>query len=288
LDESNVNPRRERIRSYALFGESARFSGVVHCETIEARSVLHDWNFEPHRHAHLHQLLLVESGGGTAHLDGDRHALHARSLVNVPSSCVHAFRFARGTRGFVATLADELVEELLAASPESRGDLGVAGVVRASAALRNDARQVWREFNGRSAARSLLLRGLCATLLGRTARQLAAARTGTAGTREPQLLRRFRVLLEAHYAGQWRVTDYARALAVTPTHLSRVIRAATGESASQLIDERVMREARRNLAYTSLRVSTIAYSLGYSDPAYFTRAFTRSAGLSPSRFRAQS
>ena len=48
-----------------------------------------------------------------------------------------------------------------------------------------------------------------------------------------------------------------------------------------------MREARRNLAYTHLGVATIAYTLGYADPAYFTRAFTRDAGLSPRSFRAQ-
>ena len=48
-----------------------------------------------------------------------------------------------------------------------------------------------------------------------------------------------------------------------------------------------MREARRNLAYTHLGVATIAYTLSYADPAYFTRAFTRDAGLSPRAFRAQ-
>jgi AraC family transcriptional activator of pobA len=46
-----------------------------------------------------------------------------------------------------------------------------------------------------------------------------------------------------------------------------------------------MREARRNLAYTHLSISTIAYSLGYGDPAYFTRVFKRDAGVSPKAFR---
>jgi AraC family transcriptional activator of pobA len=46
-----------------------------------------------------------------------------------------------------------------------------------------------------------------------------------------------------------------------------------------------MREARRNLAYTDQSVTTIAYALGYSDPAYFSRVFTRSAGVPPRDFR---
>jgi AraC family transcriptional activator of pobA len=53
------------------------------------------------------------------------------------------------------------------------------------------------------------------------------------------------------------------------------------------MEARLMREARRNLAYTHLGVATIAYTLGYADPAYFTRAFTRDAGVSPRAFRAQ-
>jgi AraC family transcriptional activator of pobA len=48
-----------------------------------------------------------------------------------------------------------------------------------------------------------------------------------------------------------------------------------------------MREARRNLAYTSMSVATVAYALGFGDPAYFTRAFTRTVGVSPRTFRAQ-
>ena len=48
------------ILNYNLFGESRDLPDVVHCETIEARSRLHNWEFAPHRHARLHQVLLLE------------------------------------------------------------------------------------------------------------------------------------------------------------------------------------------------------------------------------------
>jgi AraC family transcriptional activator of pobA len=73
-------------------------------------------------------------------------------------------------------------------------------------------------------------------------------------------------LLETHFQEHWKVSDYARALAVTPTHLTRIARAATAAAVSRLIDARVMREARRNLAYTSMGVSTIAFALGPIPP----------------------
>ena len=59
-----------QILTYNLFGESTDLPDVVHCETIETRSRLHDWEFAPHRHARLHQALFVETGGGQASLDG--------------------------------------------------------------------------------------------------------------------------------------------------------------------------------------------------------------------------
>ena len=52
------------ILNYNLFGESRDLPDVVHCETIEARSRLHNWEFAPHRHARLHQVLLLEQGSG--------------------------------------------------------------------------------------------------------------------------------------------------------------------------------------------------------------------------------
>lgn len=282
-----MRPNPARIRSYALFGESTHLPDVMHCETIAARSVLHDWEFAPHRHARLHQVLLIESGGGTAFVDGQAIPLQPRALVNVPPGTVHGFRFSRGTQGHVATMTDELVDSLLAGCADARQLLRDARVVVAPAAARQAMRQIWREFNARAAARPLLLRGLCATLLGITARALSDAAAPAATAKDPPLLRRFEALLEAHFAQHWKVADYARALAVTPTHLTRITRGATGESVSRLIDARVMREARRHLAYSTMNVATIAYALGFRDPAYFTRAFTRAVGLSPRRFRAQ-
>lgn len=291
LYDSNMAPRRERILTYRLFGESSHLPDVLHCETIEARSVLHEWEFEPHRHARLHQLLLLESGRGVVHLESGPQALAPMSLVNVPPGEVHGFSFRRGTQGYVATLAEEMRDELLARAPDERRALSRALVLRADRAVLATMRQIWAEFNARTAARALLLRGLCASLLARAARAAGPvvdpAHAAPGHLAESDLLRRFESLLEAHYLEHWKVTDYARALAVTPTHLSRVARAATGEPASRLIDARVMREARRNLAYTSLGIGTIAYTLGFTDPAYFSRVFTRSLGLSPRAFRAR-
>jgi len=279
------------VRDYSLYGESAQLPDVMHCETIAQRSVLHDWELAPHRHARLHQLLLLRSGRGTVRLGDAAADLAPGSLVNVPVGEVHAFRFEPGTDGLVLTLADVMLDELLAASPEVRRQLGRPWTGAADAATDALALQLAAEYRATAPARALVLRGLAAALLGCAARLVGDAAGEAAGAaggpQAAQLLQRFEALLETHYRAHWRVADYARALAITPTHLSRVVRTATGVPASQLIDARLVREARRQLAFTSLHIASIADLLGFADPALFSRVFSRVAGVPPSVFRRQ-
>ncbi len=243
-------PAGRTVHAYNLFGESADLPDVVHCETIAARSVLHEWEFAPHRHPRLHQILLIERGGGQASLEGRTQALRPMRVVNVPVGDVHGFRFKPGTQGWVLTVAAEMLDEALTPSEGLRRVLAHSTVLRGTPEMRAAMQQIFSEFAGRHFARAHMLRAL-----------------------------------EQHFLQHWTVSDYAAALSITPTHLSRVTRAATGHAASHVILERVIREARRNLVYTNLPVSTIAYSLGFSDPAYFSRLFSGATGRSPRSFR---
>jgi AraC family transcriptional activator of pobA len=275
----------QTIRTYNLFGEAADLPDVVHCETIAARSVLHDWEFAPHRHARLHQILLIESGGGQAVLEGRIHKLRPMRVVNVPSGHIHGFTFVPGTQGWVVTFAAEMLDEVLTPSQGLRRVLVQATVTRGTPQMRATMEQIFAEFRGRHYARAHLLRALSGTLIGLVARELAEGGKMPGDQAFSNLFHRFEALLEKHFLQHWTVADYAAALAITPTHLSRLTRSATGQAASQLILDRVIREARRNLVYTNLPISTIAYTLGFGDPAYFSRLFSKSTGLSPRGFR---
>jgi AraC family transcriptional regulator, transcriptional activator of pobA len=276
---------RRSIQTYNLFGEARDLPDVVHCETIAARSVLHEWEFAPHRHARLHQILLIERGGGQASLEGRSHPLRPMLIVNVPVGHVHGFTFKRGTQGFVLTMAAEMLDEVLTPAEGLRRVLAQSTVVRGTAAMRHAMEQIFAEYAGRHFARAHLLRALSAALVGLVAREMADLDTAPEGSAGSDLFRRFEALLEQHFLAHWSVSDCATALSITPTHLSRLARAATGHAASQLILERIIREARRNLVYTNLSVATIAFALGFNDPAYFSRLFAGATGMSPRRFR---
>ena len=291
LYKSNMKarPDHHRILNFNLFGEAADMPDVVHCETISARSRLHEWEFAPHRHARLHQVLLVAEGGGTARLEGRAEPLRPMTLVNVPVGDVHGFSFQPGTEGWVVTFAAEMLDEAFLPGEGVGAALAACFALPAGAQATRVMEAIFAEHAGRGFGRAQMLRALGLQLLTLTARVAMEAGEGegegNAPSRQAELLARFGDLLESHFRDHWGVEDYARALAITPTHLTRLARGATGRPASRLIEERLVREARRNLFFTNLPVTAIAYDLGFADPAYFSRVFARVTGVSPSGFR---
>ncbi len=288
LYKCNMSFSAPRVVNYNLFGESHDLPDVVHCEAIFTRAVLHDWELTPHRHARLHQILVVSDGGGRALLEDGRHELAPMRLVNVPVGAVHGFSFTPESNGWIVTLAAEMLDESLAPQEGLRQALARPFIAPAHQDVLTTMERIFAEFAGRRFARAQILRSLCGVLIGFVARA-GAEETPALESRAPggALPQRFEALLERQFSNHWSVADYARALAVTPTHLSRVLRSATGQAASQLIQERVIREARRHLVYTNLSVAAVSYALGFDDPAYFSRVFAQATGVSPRRFRAR-
>ncbi|WP_254695433.1 helix-turn-helix domain-containing protein [Oceanicola sp. D3] len=273
------------ITNYNLFGETDEMADVVHCETIAARSALHDWELSPHRHARLHQVLLLASGGGVALVEGQEKALGAQVMLNMPAGVVHGFRFDPGTEGWVLTLPADLVDQILRPAEGLWAELRQPRVEPGAGVLAAPMRAIFGEYEGRSFARAQMLRMLAGQVLALVARHLAQ-RAGTGEGAAHPLFRRLEALIEAQYAERPSVAQVAKALAVSPQHLSRITRDATGQPVSALLAARSHREARRLLTYTNLPVQQVAFRLGYADPAHFSRVFSREAGVSPRGFRA--
>lgn len=275
----------DRIETYNLFGESDDLPDVVHCETIATRSEKHDWEFVPHRHARLHQFLLIAHGGGRGTFDGEHLALTNGLVANVPAGCVHGFSFKPGSEGWVVTVPAEVLDEGLAEAEGLRPLLARPRVVDGTEEIVATIQAIFAAFDGRAFARAHELRARVALLAGLVARAISEQMPGRDAPTETGLQRRFETLVDTHYAEHLAISAYAARLGVTPTHLTRVMRSATGRPATAAVQERIIREARRNLAYSNLSISQIAYGLGYEDPAHFSRVFRRATGLSPSEFR---
>jgi AraC-like DNA-binding protein len=106
-------------------------------------------------------------------------------------------------------------------------------------------------------------------------------RTSAAG----RLVARYTHLIAQDYQQDKSVSDYAVALNVTPTHLTRVCQQTCERSALKLLNDRIHYEACTLLKETKTPVQDIAKRLGFKSAAYFTRSFQEKSGQTPSGFR---
>ena len=83
------------------------------------------------------------------------------------------------------------------------------------------------------------------------------------------------------------VAERAARLGVEPWQLRRVVRRSAGCTPSEFVHRTRVNHAKTLLAETDLAMTEIARSVGFGDPAYFSRQFRASVGMSPSTFRLQ-
>ncbi|MFG1279813.1 helix-turn-helix domain-containing protein [Xanthobacter autotrophicus] len=281
-----------RVPAYALYGEGAGFPDELHVETITARSAMYDWRIRSHRHGDLYQFFFIAAGGGMAFIDGAAHAFGPGTAIALPPLVVHAFDFTPHTDGYVASVPAAMLDHWSQLRTQWRSLFKVPLVLSVAGAqavqLKATLALALAESGEHGADRTEALTAFAGLVLVWFRRALAAGAPegGDLASAGIRLVERFTAQVEENFRRHLSLTDRARRLGVSVPHLSRVCRCVAGRSALGIVQERLALEARRHLAYTSMTVAEIAFGLGFEDPAYFTRFFTRHVGVSPRAYRA--
>jgi AraC-like DNA-binding protein len=95
----------------------------------------------------------------------------------------------------------------------------------------------------------------------------------------------FKSLLNHNITKHNSVKFYATELNVTPNHLNKSVKATLGRSASALIDEMLILEAKILIQKSDMAVSEIAFEIGFEDVSYFARFFKKHTGFAPTEYR---
>ncbi len=97
----------------------------------------------------------------------------------------------------------------------------------------------------------------------------------------------FKDLLETNYRKLKQVSNYAKKISVTEKRLNQATSKILDKSPKQMIDERVMLEAKRLLAHTNESVKEIGFDLGFDEPTNFIKFFRKHSNSTPVEFREQ-
>lgn len=103
--------------------------------------------------------------------------------------------------------------------------------------------------------------------------------------RVPAELGRLQGLLELHFRTRHAPADYAELLCIAPKSLARLVKIHLRKTLTELIRERIVKQAKWELLHTLKPVKQIAADLGFKDIFYFSRLFKRATGCSPTFFR---
>ncbi|MBS0451036.1 MAG: helix-turn-helix domain-containing protein [Proteobacteria bacterium] len=263
----------------------------LHYEPVAVRGQEMDWTIPAHRHEDLHQIQFLERGSISGTVDGKPVQAKAPAILLIAPGSVHGFSHTHDTAGHQLTIPSATLQQLLAGTRLADAGLGQSFVLtELGAQARKECTLLFemlaREFRGHGTGRVPALLAT-ATLLAVLLLRLHGEHIQKAqvpGARDA-LVQRYMALVEQHFREHRGLPFYADALGVTPDHLSRSCRNLTRQSALQLLHERLMLEARRLLAYTPMSVLEVAAAIGYQDPAYFSKFFTRATGHSPSQYR---
>lgn len=272
-------------------------TSYFHLEEIKDIAENYDWDFSPHSHSYLYQMIWVEQGAGVFSGDGKTVEFSDNWVVFIAPNTIHSIQFKPGTVGRSLYFTHDFL---------SLGYLGnmlhnfVGQINRPLCkwmTLPVAQRTPWKyhfksltqEFvNSTALGRNACIRAWLALLLTQFIRSEQHSRN-QAETLKPmrseQLVNRFVDLVEKHYITHRKAHFYADQLYVNVDTLNNHVRSSLGRTLGKVIRERIVLEAKRKLMYSDSTTSQIAGSLNFSDDSYFVRFFKREVGVTPYQYK---
>ena len=224
-------------------------------------------------------------------MDGAYRPFANATALFVPPGAAHGFRFSRDIGGLVLTVVRDRLDAVAAVDRHVAAFVAAPRIVSLEGQEGRDAAEclvrLGAEIQGHGVGRAAMLEALVAASVVGVVR--AAGGREVEGERprdrDQERIERLGALIGAHFREHRDAAFYAGAIGVSTAHLNRILRAATGCSLQQLLNRRLVEEAKRDLVFTFLPAQSIALGLGFPDPAYFSRFFRRDTGMTPGEYR---
>ncbi|PWH84047.1 hypothetical protein DIS18_05735 [Algibacter marinivivus] len=99
-----------------------------------------------------------------------------------------------------------------------------------------------------------------------------------------KIFQKFTSLIESNLSKSRSADFYAKELTITYKHLNKICKELINKTAKTVIDDFVILQAKRNLINSNLKISELAYKLGFEDPTNFSKYFKKHTGLTPNSF----
>lgn len=240
-----------------------------------------------HHRLNFSALIYITEGEGQHYIDHQLHQVRAGTLLTLGKNQIHAFAKTRTVDGFVMPFNCTFLAD---SGNDPYFDSIIAALVQVNCIhnITEDIDALFRvmvkEFYAESEFRAELIRSLLRCVLLKTivpiykinAQQLQLGASD---------FYRLKNHIDEHFSLRPSVAEIALAIGKSVKQLDKLAKDNAGISVKELLDERVLIEAKRQLAFSQYAIADIAEQLGFNEATNMTKFFKRHTGVSPKDFR---
>jgi AraC family transcriptional activator of pobA len=239
-----------------------------------------------HRHD-FYYILVLEKGKGNHEIDFVSYPVAHHTVFLIAPGQVHRLTLGAGSAGYLLQFQAAFIQRnssrglLRRAGYTTFHPLDAAGFKKISFPLQ----QMLEEYTAKQKGYEDVIQASLDIFFVELARHREASGDRNVYTHPHERLATFQDLLRQHIGKYKQVTEYADLLHVSPYQLNALTRTLLDKTASEVIQDFVVLEAKRCLLGTTHQVKEIAFRLGYEDVSYFIRFFKKQTGYTPEVFR---
>lgn len=271
---------------------------AIHYDSLSNLASFFGRDMHAHRHPQYWQIHFIENGHTLFHIDDRQYKLDGPCCFVTPAAIPHSFQISQDACGHVITINQSLIWEFSQEHIADNFQLGrTSGFCIAKNNCIEEQKYDWRileqtliniknEWERDTLGKGIIVHSLTQILLVTLLRLSPTIKKGSIVDDEDlKIFRKFSDVIETNYSEHWKLQAYTEAIGVSESRLNQICQRICSNSPKRLINERLLQEARHLLAYTSSSCNEISYTLGFSDPTYFSRFFKSQTGRTAQEYR---
>ncbi len=235
----------------------------------------------PHKHDGYFEIILLSEGAGFHTIDESAYEVIPPLVHVLKPGQVHCWDFSQIPKGFVLMFKEEVLQNYNSARTKLY-ELQSEIKLDEAHELMNIFQQCSEEYQQEVKSEEMLYAYLNLIIL-KLSQKSTTLQTGSQN--KLNLLYSYKNLVDQKFQGMKLVSEYADALKSSTAKLNKVCQVSLGKSASSIIKERIVLEAKNLLFHTDKTVSEIATDLQFSDTSNFVRFFKSHTRLTPQKYR---
>lgn len=237
------------------------------------------------RQKQYHEIMWVQEGNTDFIIDGDRFNVMANSFFIVPKDRYHQFLPKERITGQVIRFTEEFLSHFPRLLFSKFNQLAEVKIGQRENLIFQKLFEIFQmEYTSANKNHKVLtnvLQGILYKLDEVKCQQLCK----TNHNQSVDLIDRLQLLFDTHIRQHRSVKFYAQLLNITPRKLGLTLKVTLNNTTENLISQRLLIEAKRELIYSRNSISQIAYDLNFQDNSYFTKFFKKFTKITPKQFR---